>query len=97
MKTLPSIHATTYRTDLLREQEFYMQDNMFFVDEEYVILPYLRAKSVLYLPFDVYRYQVNGLHSPHTDDLVICQYYICPTCVQLHYQKKKCLRIYQKI
>ena len=58
MKTLPSIHATTYRTDLLREQEFYMQDNMFFVDEEYVILPYLRAKSVLYLPFDVYRYQV---------------------------------------
>lgn len=58
MKTLPSIHATTYRTNLLREEKFNMQDNMFFVDEEYVILPYLRAESVIYFSFDVYRYQV---------------------------------------
>ena len=58
LRTLPSIHNTTYRTELLRKSGFYMQDNMFFVDEEYVILPYLSAKSVIYLPFDVYRYQV---------------------------------------
>ncbi|MCI7126431.1 MAG: glycosyltransferase [Agathobaculum sp.] len=58
IKTLPSIHGTTYRTGLLRECGFYMQDNMFFVDEEYVVLPYLAAKSVEYFPFDVYRYQV---------------------------------------
>lgn len=57
-KTLPSIHATTYRTGLLRESGFFMQDGIFFVDEEYVILPYLSAKDVLYYPFDVYRYQV---------------------------------------
>ena len=57
-RTLPSIHATTYRTDLLRRSGFYMQDGIFFVDEEYVILPYLHAKDVLYYPFDVYRYQV---------------------------------------
>lgn len=57
-KTLPSIHGTTYRTELLRSSGFYMQDQMFFVDEEYVILPYLYAKSVIYFPFDVYRYQV---------------------------------------
>ena len=55
---LPSIHSTTYQTSLLRECGFYMQDNMFFVDEEYVILPYLQAKSVICYPFDVYRYQV---------------------------------------
>lgn len=59
-RTLPSIHATTYRTDLLRESGFFMQDKMYFVDEEYVILPYLQAKSVLYYPFDVYRYQVDN-------------------------------------
>lgn len=57
-KTLPSIHNTTYRTQLLRQCGFYMQDNMFFVDEEYVVLPYLGANTVVYYPFDVYRYQV---------------------------------------
>lgn len=57
-QTLPSIHATTYRTTLLRESGFQMQDGIFFVDEEYVILPYLSAKSVIYYPFDIYRYQV---------------------------------------
>lgn len=56
--TLPSIHNTTYRTALLRECGFYMQDDMFFVDEEYVVLPYLSAKSVIYYPYDIYRYQV---------------------------------------
>lgn len=58
-QTLPSIHATTYRTDLLRESGFQMQDGIFFVDEEYVILPYLHARSVVYYPFDIYRYQVS--------------------------------------
>lgn len=57
-KTLPSIHNTAYRTALLRENGFYMQDKMFFVDEEYVIMPYLWAKNVVYYPFDLYRYQV---------------------------------------
>lgn len=57
-KTLPSIHGTTYRTELLRASGFYMQDKIFFVDEEYVVLPYLSAKTLVYYPFDVYRYQV---------------------------------------
>lgn len=57
-EVLPSIHSTTYRTELLHECGFYMQDGIFFVDEEYVILPYLRVKTALCLPFDVYRYQV---------------------------------------
>ncbi len=58
MRTLPSIHATTYRTALLRDTGFSMQDGIFFVDEEYVILPYLHASSYIYYPFDVYRYLV---------------------------------------
>ena len=58
IRTLPSIHGTTYRTGLLRECGFQMQDEMFFVDEEYVVLPYLAAKTVAYYPFDIYRYQV---------------------------------------
>ena len=56
--TLPSIHNITYRTGLLRECGFEMPDQRFFVDEQYVILPYLRARSVIYCPYDIYRYQV---------------------------------------
>lgn len=57
-RTLPSIHGTTYRTEILRGSGFYMQDGIFFVDEEYVILPYLYISTVIYYPFNVYRYQV---------------------------------------
>ena len=57
-RTLPSIHGITYRTELLRESRFQMQDNTFFVDEEYVVLPYLRARNMIYYPFNVYRYQI---------------------------------------
>lgn len=57
-RTLPSIHGTTYRTALLQESGFYMQDGIFFADEEYVILPYMLVRCVVYYPFDVYRYQV---------------------------------------
>ena len=56
--TLPSIHNTTYRTGLLRSCGFEMPDQRFFVDEQYVILPYLHARSVVYYPYDIYRYQV---------------------------------------
>lgn len=60
LRTLPSIHGTTYRTDMLRENSFQVQTGIFFVDEEYVILPYLYALSVIYYPYDVYRYQVEN-------------------------------------
>lgn len=58
MRTLPSIHATTYRTQLLRQQKFTMLNGLYFLDETYVIIPYLHVKSVLYSDCDVYRYQV---------------------------------------
>lgn len=57
-KTLPSIHGTTYRTQLLRDCDFHMQDGLFFVDEEYIVLPYLQVRTVIYFSFDIYRYQV---------------------------------------
>ncbi|WP_066460095.1 glycosyltransferase family 2 protein [Anaerotruncus rubiinfantis] len=56
----PCIHSTTYRTELLRESGFQMQDGIFFVDEEYVILPFLSAKSVVYYDLDIYRYLVGN-------------------------------------
>ena len=57
-RTFPMIHSTGYRTGLLREAGFQLQDNTFYVDEEYVLLPMLRAGSVLFLDLDIYRYMV---------------------------------------
>ena len=58
IEILPSIHQTTYRTELLRSSGFYMQDKIYFVDEEYVILPFLHVKKALLLDLDIYRYAV---------------------------------------
>lgn len=58
VKTLPTIHSTTYRTNILRDSKFYMQDDTFFVDEEYIVLPFFVAKSIEYYPYSVYCYQV---------------------------------------
>ncbi len=55
---LPTIHSTTFRMEILRKSGFYMQDKIFFVDEEYTILPYLQVETSICYPFDVYRYQV---------------------------------------
>lgn len=58
VRSLPTLYSTTYRTGLLRAAGFYMQDKTFFVDEEYIVLPFFRAKSMIYFPFAVYHYQV---------------------------------------
>ncbi len=58
IKTYPMIHGTTYRTGLLRDAGFAMQDNTFYVDEEDMLIPMLHIRSVLYLDLDIYRYMV---------------------------------------
>ncbi len=57
---VPCIHSVTYRTGLLRACGFSMQDGIFFVDEEYVILPFLQVKSLVYYDLDLYRYLVGN-------------------------------------
>ena len=58
IKTYPMIHGTTYRTGLLRDAGFAMQDNTFYVDEEFMLIPMLHINSVLFLDLDIYRYMV---------------------------------------
>lgn len=81
VKTLPMIHSTAYRTELLREAGFSMQDDTFFVDEEYTVLPFLRAETIVYFPENVYQYQVanpeqstsprnRGVYAAHRERVV---------------------------
>lgn len=59
IKWPPCIHSTTFRTSILRDSGFRMQDKLFFVDEEYVVLPCLYIKSVIFYNCNVYRYQIS--------------------------------------
>lgn len=56
----PCIHSTVYRTQVLRDNGITLQDKIFFVDEEYVILPFLYAQSVIFYDLDIYRYLVGN-------------------------------------
>ncbi|MDF2923199.1 MAG: glycosyltransferase family 2 protein [Paenibacillaceae bacterium] len=57
---VPCIHSIIYRTGLLRENNITLQDNIFFVDEEYVILPFLYTSSVIFYSFNIYRYLIGN-------------------------------------
>lgn len=59
-RNMPCIHSMVYRTSLLQENYITLQDNIFFVDEEYVILPFLYATSVIFYPFNIYRYLIGN-------------------------------------
>jgi len=46
----------TYKTKILNEANLYLDEKMFYVDMEYIILPAPYIKTFKYLDFDIYRY-----------------------------------------
>lgn len=56
----PCIHSTTYLTSVLRDSNFQMQDQIYFVDEEYVILPCMNVNNVVFYDCNIYRYQISN-------------------------------------
>ncbi len=46
----------TYKTRILNEAKLYLDEKMFYVDMEYIILPSPYIKTFKYLDFDIYRY-----------------------------------------
>lgn len=57
---VPCIHSIIYRTSLLKDSKVTLQDGIFFVDEEYVIMPFLYAKTITYYPYNIYRYLIGN-------------------------------------
>lgn len=60
MATSYSFHGLCYRTDFLRRMDFRMSEKVFFEDQEYAILPFLRVDQVLLLPYFFYDYQIGS-------------------------------------
>ena len=60
MSTSYSFHGLCYRTDFFRSMDFRMSEKVFFEDQEYAVLPFLKVQKVLILPYFFYNYQIGS-------------------------------------
>lgn len=56
---LPMMHATTFKTSLLRDNQVVIDEKMFYVDMEYIIFPMRFLETAVYLPHQVYCYRMG--------------------------------------
>lgn len=56
----PSIHTTTLKTSLWRDNNVSLLENAYYVDEELALYPFFFAKTVVAFDNCVYRYSVNN-------------------------------------
>lgn len=54
-----SIHAITYRTELLQRNQLHVREKCFYDDTEYVLYPLKYMDTVLVLDFPVYNYRIG--------------------------------------
>lgn len=69
-----SIHATTYKTKLLKDNNIKLQEKTFFVDVEYQLLPLPYIKTILFLDFIVYKYMVGNVNQSVNKDNFVKRY-----------------------
>ncbi|HFI0405412.1 TPA: glycosyltransferase family 2 protein [Streptococcus suis] len=56
---LPMMHATTFKTSVLRDNGIKIDENCFYVDMEYIIFPMLYLKTATYVNATVYCYRMG--------------------------------------
>lgn len=56
---LPMMHATTFKTELLRNNKITIDEKMFYVDMEYITFPMPFLDSAVYLDYPVYCYRMG--------------------------------------
>lgn len=55
----PLLSTTTFKTALFKENPFHIDEHCFYVDMEYNFFIYQRAKTLTYLPTDLYFYRLE--------------------------------------
>ncbi len=53
------MHATAYRTSLLRDMNYQQSEGISYTDQEWVFMPLTRVRTVWYFPHDLYIYRVG--------------------------------------
>lgn len=57
--SMVAMHAFTYRTRLLKENNYYQQEGISYTDTEFVFIPQQYVKNILILNINLYRYLVG--------------------------------------
>ena len=57
IQILPRMHSITIKTSILRENNIKIDENMFYVDMEYIVFPTPFIKTIAYTPDSVYQYR----------------------------------------
>lgn len=55
----PILHTSTYKTKILKDTKFKIDEHCFYVDMEYNFNGVTNAKTVTYYPFDIYAYYLG--------------------------------------
>lgn len=51
--------TTSYKTEILKKNNILLDENMFYVDMEYVIFPFAYINNFILLDYDIYRYFIG--------------------------------------
>lgn len=55
----PILHTSTYKTELLKNAKFKIDEHCFYVDMEYNFIGFVSANTVTYYPYDIYSYYLG--------------------------------------
>lgn len=55
----PLLPTSTYKTSVLKNAKFKIDEHCFYVDMEYNMIGYINAKTVVYYPFNIYNYYLG--------------------------------------
>jgi putative glycosyltransferase len=57
IQILPRMHSITIKTSILKDNNIKIDENMFYVDMEYIVFPTPFIKTIAYTPDSVYQYR----------------------------------------
>ena len=55
----PLLSTSTYKTQILKDANFFIDEHCFYVDMEYNFMGYLNSKTIVYYNLDVYNYYLG--------------------------------------
>lgn len=55
----PLLPTSTYKTSILKNAKFKIDEHCFYVDMEYNMIGYINAQTVVYYPFNIYNYYLG--------------------------------------
>ena len=55
----PLLPTSTYKTSVLKDANFKIDEHCFYVDMEYNLIGYINSKTVVYYPLDIYNYYLG--------------------------------------